>query len=675
LFEFRTSYKEPGYHKPEDPPFSFPPEGVDSKIDANLIEIEGRNGTGKTTLLNCIALALGYLDQDKELERKPALKRKLQDLEENPTLGYRFRIRCAIDEPIDLVVERTKGQRRCWLNSKEVSMEVIDKQFEIVFLTEDDPRKVVNSVLGKLSKYFNDLDRGLVSLQDAINRHLIGIKEFHEFKKKEESMLKEIESLEQNIANKTDQLNELNKKLEKVEIREKIKSKLELLNNESQINDRYNSLKKRYEQLKDKSSSDIIRKLSKERKNLRFAYEELKSIDERVIKICSSLNIYGIKIQSEKLLEGDCSELNELKRKIQPQKQRIAVSMQMVEDMIAIFQKYSENEIVPLVDKPVQEVLRELNLLRARLAPDRVFGLTDALNKVVNERKMKKAEIDKIQDKIYELSQKSEALKEFDNVNKDFLEAQQQYMRLQEALSENRTELLSKWSELSLIDDKLESIRKQINELEISKRTDENWLFKVRENLSILRENATKKPKFEEKENELKALFQRISYLRENIFQWIQILTNPTLAREQFDVEEQRPGFGLQDYEKFVKAVGEYLGNQFEPIAYDYKFHEIKFFDIEKDAFTTKEDRQIPIDKLSQGQSKIATLTGVFKKMDPNRKKIVLIDEIADLDPENLQLVKKNLLEAYKNGSLILAVLVRPPRESSSKVLEIRGWS
>jgi hypothetical protein len=61
--------------------------------------------------------------------------------------------------------------------------------------------------------------------------------------------------------------------------------------------------------------------------------------------------------------------------------------------------------------------------------------------------------------------------------------------------------------------------------------------------------------------------------------------------------------------------------------------------------------------------------------MDPNRKKIVLIDEIADLDPENLSKIKSQLLEEYKKGSVILAILVRPPRELTSKPVEIRGCS
>jgi len=675
LFEFKMSYMEPGYHKPGDAPFSFPPEDVESTIDANLVEIEGRNGTGKTTLLNCLALALGYLDQERELETKPALKRKLQDLDENKTLEYYYRICCDKPEPIDLIIERAKGQKqKCWLNSKPVALETIDRKFEVVFLTEDDPKKVVNASLGKLARYLNDLEKGLVSLQGSINRHLIDIREFHEFKRKEEIMLKETQDFEQSIKEKRGQVTELQDKLKKVELKEEIKKKLELLSNEGKITSEYNILKKKYEQLKDKTGADIVHKLYKERLNLRFADEELTRINTEIVQTCSSLVLYGVSIQSEKLLQNDYSELNELNREIQPQKQKEAVKMQMVDDMITLFQRYLEDEIVPLIDKPVREALRELRGIKVRIAYDRVFALLNALNNAMNQRKMKIAAINKIQEKIYELSQKSKDLEGIGDIQNLFFEAEKRCLDLQVALRENRTELLSNWRELALIDGNPENIKKQLQELQVSIRTEETMKSKIEENLTLLRENATKKPKYEEKEKKLRVLYETISRVRENVFQWSQILHDPTHVREQFTSMEKMPGFGLRDYEKFVKAVGEYLGNQFEPVAFDYRLHGIKFFDIEKDTFTTKEDRQIPINKLSQGQSKITTLTGSFKKMDSNRKKIVLIDEIADLDPENLQNVKNNLQNEYERGSLLLAVLVRPPRESSSKMLEIKGW-
>lgn len=671
LFQYKMSYLEPGYHKTGERPFRFPPEGIEDKIDANLIEIEGRNGTGKTTLLNCLALATGYLDHEKDLETKPALKQKLQDLDQNPTLQYFFRICCDKPEPIDLKIERIKGQKpQCSLNMKAVDMDTINRRFDIVFLTEDDPKKVVNASLGKLSKYFNELEKGLVSIQNLINRNLLDIAEFRDFRKRENGMIKEIGDIDKDIIAKKKEHAKLNHTLIQVEQKNDIKAKLELLNNEKQINSQYNNLKKKYDHIKDKKGSDLIRSLYKERLALNRVNDEMKRINAGIIQICDSLAHYSISLHSEKLLKGDYSELNQLNQTMQPKKKEETVKLRMIDDLITLFNRYLENDIVPIINKPVHETLSELLKLKARLAADRVFALLNALNAIMSQKKNAIMEFDKIQNKISTLTQKSKDLKEIEEIQGAYIKAEEKYLALQVAMTQNRAKLLSQWHELSLVDGDPVALQNQLHSLELSIGTQETVKNKYEENLRILRENSTAEPKYEDKEKKLRALYETISKMRENVIQWGQILDNPESASEQFTAEEGKAVFGLSDYKKFVRAVGEYLGSQFEPIPFDYRLHNVKFFDIEKNVFLTTENRQIHIDNLSQGQSKITSLTGSFRKMDPGKKKIVLIDEISELDPQNLENVKNTLKAKLDEGSLLLAVLVRP----SSEMIEIKGW-
>lgn len=163
--------------------------------------------------------------------------------------------------------------------------------------------------------------------------------------------------------------------------------------------------------------------------------------------------------------------------------------------------------------------------------------------------------------------------------------------------------------------------------------------------------------------------------MREYVNRWIVILNDPAERRKDFASVKGKGVFGLSDYEKFLAAIGEYLGDQFEPIPFDNKLYDVRFFDIEKEIFTTSDNKQISLHWLSQGQNKIVTLNASLKKLDPTKKGVVLIDEIADLDPEKLQTVKDTLKEKFREGSVLLALLVRPPRESSSKMIEITGWS
>lgn len=675
MFEFKMSYLEPGYHKPGDPPFSFPPEGVDSRVDANLIDIEGRNGTGKTTLLNCMALAMGYIDLEEELRSKPALRKKLQALEKNKTLQYNFKISCRKPEPTELVIKREKGQEpQWWLNSKRVDRDALNRKFDLVFLTEDDPRKVVTASLGKLAGYFQTLEKELTSLQSSLNKRLISISEYHDFKKREEEILEEIEKRQENIEKNRTELSEFQDKLKKIEQKSEIKEKLELLSNEERIVSAYQSFKKKYEGLKDKTGTNIVRKLYKERYKLKVADDKRKEIDARIVLTCTSLAENGVSLDSAKLIDGDYSEYNQLKKKVEPQRQQEEVKLQMITDMIGLFRNYLGSDIVPIINKPVNEVLSELFRMKVKLATDRIFGLFTALANILGEKREILSSINKIQEKISLLGREAKDLEDIGNIKSSYIEAERRYSNLQVVLAEGRAKLLSRWKQLRSVKGDLVTVRNKVHELEVAVQTEETMKSKYCENLTLLRENATRKPKYEKKEKRLQDLNQEISHLRENVIQWTNILQSPQQAREEFESKGERPGFGRSDYRKFVQAVGEYLGDQFEPVAFDYKLHQIKFFDIEKSTFTTKEDREIPIDNLSQGQSKIATLTGSFKKMDPGKMKIVLIDEIADLDPENLQKVKTTLKEKFAQGSLILAILVRPPRESSSRIIDIRGW-
>jgi energy-coupling factor transporter ATP-binding protein EcfA2 len=664
------SYFEKGYHKEGDKPFSFPPTGIDSKISANLIEIEGRNGSGKTTLLNCLALAMGYLDHEKDLETKPALKQKLQNLCKNPTLEYYFRICCEKPEPIDLIIERLKGQvATCCLNDKYIDLDVINRKFDVVFLTEDDPKKVVNASIGKLSKYFNELEKGVGSLQSVVIKYLRKIDEFNDFKKKEADILKDIDSCSNEIKIKKHEHEKLVTKLKQLEMKNEIKGKLKLLNEERQITSEYNDLKKKYDQVKDKKDADIIRSLYKERSNLDKVNAELNKIDDQIKTVCDSLDHHGIRLDKKKLLQNDYGELNELNKRMQPKKKEETIKLRMIDDLTTLFNQYLDNDIVPLNNKTVRETRSDLLRLKAQLAADRVFALLTTLNNIMNQKMIALSEFDKVQDKIVTLSNKSKALKEIEDIQKAYMQAEERYLALQVIRGENREALLSKWHELSLIDGDPVGTQHKVHELEISKETQETLLIKYKEKLRLLQENSTAKPRCYEKETQLKSLYGAIFKLRENTAQWTGILDNPELAKNQFD-QEEKSGFGLSEYAKFVKAVGEYLGSQFEPIPFDYRQHDVKFFDIERNVFITAEDREIHIANLSQGQSKITSLTGSFKKMDPSKKKIVLIDEISELDPQNLEDVKKTLKQKLDEGSLLLAVLARP----SSEMTRIKGW-
>ena len=61
-------------------------------------------------------------------------------------------------------------------------------------------------------------------------------------------------------------------------------------------------------------------------------------------------------------------------------------------------------------------------------------------------------------------------------------------------------------------------------------------------------------------------------------------------------------------------------------------------------------------------------------RVGEEKRGIVLIDEIADLDPNNLRKVKNDLKQSYNDGDILLAVLVRPLQSVTNNIIEIYSW-
>ncbi|MFZ7136866.1 MAG: hypothetical protein ACOWW1_00380 [archaeon] len=661
MFEFNISYLEPGYHKEGEKPFSFPPSGIDNKIDGNLIEIEGRNGTGKTTLLNVLALALGYLDQEKELDTKPALKHKLIQLQKNNSLEYDFKISTTTDGYSELKIYRTKGEKpRVFFNNTQIDLDKLNEKLDIVFLTEDDPKKVVNASIGKLRNYFITLEKGSRSLETLLIKYLREIEDFRDFKTNESEMINSINACEIAIKSKTQEFNDLSEKLKKLKSKNDIKEKLQILSEEMKIKKEFNKTKKEYEQICKKKESNIARDLYRERTKLKDLSNQIKGIDSQIGIICDSLRKYGTQLDEKKLQKNDYTELNDLNEKLRPRKREETIKMQMIDEFLELLRHHLDKEIVPIIGQTVAETRTELMKLKAQLASDRIFALVRTLNSTMKKKKTATTEFEKKEEKIADLVHKNKELKDLEKIQETYLEAEKKYLDLQTALTEDRAILLIQWQALSLLEGNIDEAESKLHSLEAEVRIQENLKIKHLENLVLLKENSTGQPEFYEKEEKITSLFQTVFKLKGKISLWMEILKHPIIAKAQYEKDGETQGFGKADYNKFVNAVGEYLGCQFEPIPYDYKQHDVKFFDIERNVFITTDDREIHIANLSQGQSKIASLTGSFKKMDPNKKKIVLIDEISELDPQNLENVKVTLKDKLIQGSLLLALLVRP---------------
>jgi len=678
MFEFKLQYIDPDFHKKGDPPYEFPPNGVISNIDSNLIEILGKNGTGKTTLLNVIALSMGYLEQDKDLESKPVLKEKLRRLNENPNLSYKFAITCDKPHLLDLRLERDKHKKvKIYYDKKPVDISKL-KNFDIVFLTEDDPEKVINLTLGKINVFFDKMEKKLTSISSIILNNKIEIDSYKEYEKEKKELLQELNMRNGNLEKLTKDKKKLIKKFDEVNRKNEVENNLKLLNEELTIESEYKSLKNKLDKLKDNQYDELFDKLTKEEskyKRLKYKIDYVHNLNLK--DKLKTLKYYKIDVDEDKILKGNIKELERITNELNTEEsERNINKLNMVEGMIYLFSQFSKNDEVPIINKTVYDTLMELNDMKDKLNFDRAYKLLEDIQEEFYDKGKAVKRLKKIEDKITSLKTdiKFRDKGEYEKLKLSFMEKEKKYHELQVAQTNDKTKLLSEWNKLKKLKGTTDIISEEIRQKEINIGMEERYIAGCEHRIKVIQENMIKKPKYLGVSEKLEQFDDKIRILRENLSHWMEIVKNPDRAKNIYYKKIKQRGFGKNEYEGFIKAIGEFLGNQFEPFDFGGKSHFIKFFDIENKTFITKDDRKISVIDLSKGQNKIASLNASIKRLNKNRKGIVLIDEIADLDPDNLQNVKTMLKEAYNNGLIILAVLVRPLHEFTDVPVKILGW-
>ena len=674
MFEYNLSYYNSRFHKTGEKPFSFPPDGMPPVIDANIIEIEGDNGTGKTTFLNCVALALGYLDERKELGQKRRLIQRLQLLENNESLAYYFKITSPIPGTPNVSISKEAGkQSRFKIGSKNVDLIDIKNQFDVIFLTDDDPRKDVKNSLTMISSYLKDYEEQLNSLTTTIGMQLVKIRNYKLFKEKEEKYLSEIENSDTKIDDLRKQIEEKKRILELVKARDLTKKKMALVNDRERISTRFDELQTLYKELESSEQPELMHKIGLIQRKHLLAKQEKDSSENRVSIFVRNLRKNSVLLNAEKLLSGDRSEFDELLEQYLETANN-EIQEELIEDLLGVFNRYSGDEVVPYLEKSVEEIVDGLSQEQMKLSKstnkNQIYNFLQSLDGELNVYATKEREIEKLQDKITEYSAKIKNLEKFDDVQKELQVIGIQYVELQEALGEVG-KLTSEWKKLSFIQGEVQPLEIEVQQLEIDKKTEETLRSRAEQNLAYHRESACAEPKNYQKEKNIEQLSEEVLSLRTKLTQWISIL-----QRDYSDIDDKktnRTKDKFPDEDEFIQAVGDYIGSTFEPVDYIHQKWDIKSYNLKTQSFVTKDDREIPLDELSRGQTRKLSLVKILKEMTSQKKRILLVDEIADLDVNNLNWIRETLKEKLADGSLMLAIMVRPMTQKSDNVINIRG--
>jgi hypothetical protein len=122
------------------------------------------------------------------------------------------------------------------------------------------------------------------------------------------------------------------------------------------------------------------------------------------------------------------------------------------------------------------------------------------------------------------------------------------------------------------------------------------------------------------------------------------------------------------EYKSYMKIIGEYIASLMgNKIIYQDSNVAIAYIDYSSKTpyFVTPENKRIAFSDFSGGQGSSNYLKAKLN-INEERKFIVLIDEIANMDNKSLDIVIDRLKELDNNNKLLLAILVEPAKEPNT---------
>lgn len=123
-------------------------------------------------------------------------------------------------------------------------------------------------------------------------------------------------------------------------------------------------------------------------------------------------------------------------------------------------------------------------------------------------------------------------------------------------------------------------------------------------------------------------------------------------------IMKQTPHILTDDQAKYYEQVSLFLGKKIGKFRHTEKSYNAQKIDYTKNEIITKERKIIKFSDLGTGQAQSAYLMGLLN-INTKQKLIVLLDEVATMDSSSLTPIKNKLRDLYKEGRLLLGIIVQ----------------
>lgn len=696
----------------------FDPEQIPTRL-ANVVVIEGPNSTGKSTLLNIIALGLFGM---KSSRINFILKSKLDSLLDlnHQRITFSFKI-VSKNEKItlksekadingnEIIVEESVDGKKF----KPLSFENFQRKYNLIYDIPNNPTERLPELLEELKDEQLQFGNGFKDFGFYLHSVITEINSSRNPKRLEELRIK-LAHEEKKNGELAKELPELESFLNQLEMNAYIDYFYHYSNEGEFLTRKIDKLEREINKIK-RDGKKITRSITNNRKNLARLRREFSEYYKKVTPLIqnalpknerSRFNIW-------KDVNPYCAESNELNTvKIEAthfqdifskeievlKKDRSFIDAKIMEQLFEALSEFEDSMLmIPELEVTIGELVRILK--KESNTSSILITKYDTMNKIIGNLKNLKLTVEELQktemalelesdvsdefceETIDAFDEKNRQLKDMKNdlglyaikcnkysqrcISKGINQLHLENMTYKECVKEiPRNSKINQY--LSLSEKQvLEQIKKLQDDI-IEKRGElsgrEVVITQYRKNFKHLEEQ--KPHKFEKHVEVIGSLLRKTDAISQKILSSYNInlknLINKKIKEEQkLKTEELR----------YYDEVSKYLAHRIGAFRHIDKIYKAKVVDLISGKILTDSEEIIYIGDMGTGQSQSAYILSLLNVKDDNRKIIALFDEIAMMDDASLKPIYSRLRELYESNKLLVGILVQRSNEPTVKEL------
>jgi hypothetical protein len=640
---------------------------VNQKISSsdNILLLNTKNDTGKTTVLSLIKLALSGFDLENIKENID--KSKLEFLLNKTKFKLNLKIHdfnnsfsICVNHELDKSVEYK-------LNGQPSGPSGILDQIDVIYEIPGEPIKKLYHILEQISYVISDYKNKIDNYLSRIEKQYEKLKEYHDSKKLKEVLNKKLNDFNEKYENAIKERDSNYQKYHDIHDAY-VYNRYKLL--ESRIA-RLGDYKQNLENLKknknkdNTKSSKLEKKFSDSASELRNKIYDNKNIFENVDEFKDKTNelfnkklTYLIQPQAinDEIIKyyynyfRDVCNYTEEKLKTIPEE--VLNKKPFIDKLIDLLEEYqNKNMEMPIYGTPLDEVLDQLRTIQHKenlensevnklktlesscktileyITKDFIISY-QALIDSNNGDPRKNIDIDDIDGKLFKTNS------EIDKYTKELNSLTDDFNKLAKDYPYKDTDVLNK-----LMNDLKKDIDNNNKQIEIFKSDINNLQNQVQ---SISTEVPSGQLSLEELEFKQKAL----NSVKTKLLSYNQLISSI--------IEDKIP----KNDDTFSKNLGNYLAGTVKTIYHIGKTYNLTSIDFIHKTYITNEGT-MDFQQIGRGTTGVNGLISRIKTKD-KKKLVLLIDEIADMDNDNLNKLKEAINEEIKSGHILLCVMAKP---------------